>query len=69
MALGSYYMSFASRRLAEDGLHEVYYHRAQWLSGKDPRNRSLSQVTFFLAKCFYLLATSRIDKFVHDRCH
>ncbi|MCJ1333100.1 hypothetical protein MMC10_009794 [Thelotrema lepadinum] len=32
MALGSYYMSFASRRLAEDGLHEVYYHRAQWLS-------------------------------------
>ena len=67
LALGSYYMSFASRRPAEDTVHEVYFQRAQWLSGRDPRNRSLSQVTFLLAKCFYHLATSRIHKFVYSR--
>ncbi|KAL1896315.1 hypothetical protein Sste5346_004699 [Sporothrix stenoceras] len=62
-AIGAYYDKAASG--SEDNRHEQYYRHALALSNTnstDTLERSLHQVTFLLAECFYLLAVCRTDK-------
>ncbi|OAA63726.1 Transcription factor [Niveomyces insectorum RCEF 264] len=59
-AIGAYYGSVSGS--TGDLLHEQYYHHALALSNVDTLERSLDEVSFLLAQCFYLLAVCRTDK-------
>ncbi|CAK7222189.1 hypothetical protein SCUCBS95973_004756 [Sporothrix curviconia] len=63
-ASGGSFSSSSSQAKAKnaDALHEQYYrHALSLVSGAEMLERSLNQVTFLLAQCFYLLAVCRTD--------
>ncbi|CAK7199514.1 hypothetical protein SEUCBS139899_002194 [Sporothrix eucalyptigena] len=61
-AIGAYYNAASGGTATQDTLHEQYYRHALTLSsGSEPLERSLNQVSFLLAQCFYLLAVCRTD--------
>ena len=60
-AIGAYYLSFPGRE--SNSLHQQFFQRALALSNSECLERSVNQVSFLLAKCFYLLAVCRTDRF------
>jgi len=65
LAIGSYYTSFAegtsSNRRAD---HHRFFQKTLALFRLDKPERSVTQVSALLVQCFYLLATSKTDRFV-----
>ncbi|KAH0425559.1 C6 transcription factor [Colletotrichum camelliae] len=62
LALGAYYDSFRPDSRTEGSAHQKLFQRSLLLSRHDMLERSLTQVSALLAQCFYLLATSEIDR-------
>ncbi|KAF0319970.1 C6 transcription factor [Colletotrichum asianum] len=62
LALGAYYDSFEPESQRDRSAHQKLFQRSLLLSRHDMLERSLTQVSALLAQCFYLLATSEIDR-------
>ncbi|KAF4830821.1 Activator of stress genes 1 [Colletotrichum tropicale] len=62
LALGAYYDSFRPDSRPDGSAHQKLFQRSLLLSRHDMLERSLTQVSALLAQCFYLLATSEIDR-------
>lgn len=63
-AIGAYYTSFSERD--PKILHEHYFQKALSLSNSESMERSVNQVSFLLAECFYLLAICRTDRYANS---
>lgn len=64
LAIGAYYNSFRERRTREEFSHQSLFEQSLIWSENDTLERSLTQTSALLAHCFYLLATSQIDRWV-----
>lgn len=62
LAIGSYYNSFSLEFPSSSDTHRRLFERSFVLSGYDVLERSLNRVSALLAQCFYMLATSQIDR-------
>ncbi|KAI1324312.1 fungal-specific transcription factor domain-containing protein [Xylariaceae sp. FL0255] len=62
LAIGAYYHSFHPGRPSADPSHRSLFHRSVVLSELNTSERSVTQLSALLGQCFYLLATSEIEK-------
>ncbi|KAI1125694.1 fungal-specific transcription factor domain-containing protein [Nemania abortiva] len=62
LAIGAYYDSFRQGKLQTDSSHKKLFQRSAMFSELDRPERSVTQVSALLAQCFYLLATSEIER-------
>lgn len=64
LAVGAYYNSFCKRPRPADVSHQRLFQQSLNWSENALLERSLTQTSALLAQCFYLLATSQIDRLV-----
>lgn len=62
LAIGAYYNSFLERHTQEEHSHQRLFEQSLIWSENDMLERSLTQSSALLAHCFYLLATSQIER-------
>ncbi|ETS79725.1 hypothetical protein PFICI_09578 [Pestalotiopsis fici W106-1] len=62
LAIGSFYNSFCQDDSISNPAHRRLFERSFVLSSYDALERSTVQVSALLAQCFYMLATSQIDR-------
>ncbi|KAI0098667.1 fungal-specific transcription factor domain-containing protein [Nemania sp. FL0031] len=62
LAIGSYYDSFRQGRPQTESSHKRLFQRSAMFVELDTPERSVTQVSALLAQCFYLLATSEIER-------
>ncbi|KAI0155598.1 fungal-specific transcription factor domain-containing protein [Pestalotiopsis sp. NC0098] len=62
LAIGSYYNSFSPDNPSSSSTHRRLFERSFLLAGYDALERSPNRVSALLAQCFYMLATSQIDR-------
>lgn len=62
-AIGAYYTTLLGHEEKEDVRHEKYFSTALRLAPTSTIERSVTQISLLLARCFYLLVVCRTERY------